>query len=79
MEDFQAFYAKRTSSLQFETVKESVCPNYIIHRAYVNQVCIKQEALVIEEAIEEVEEINEEIAHILTEFQLPNQAKVEHR
>ena len=40
---------------------------------------MKEEALVIEKASEEVEEIDEEVALILTDFQFPNQAKVEHR
>ena len=40
---------------------------------------MKEEALVIEKASEELEEIDEEVALILTDFQFPNQAKVEHR
>ena len=40
---------------------------------------VKEEALVIEKASEELEEIDEEVALILTDFQFPNQAKVEHR
>ena len=58
----------------------STSPNFIIQRAFITpKVTVKEEALVIEKASEEVEEIDEEVALILTDFQFPNQAKVEHR
>ena len=37
---------------------------------------VKQEALVIEKASEELEEIDEEVALILTDFQFPNQGNL---
>ena len=78
LEDISPCHVKRHSNL-LEAIKEtSTCPNNAVNKALVTQTPVKQGQLILEEADQKVEEVDEEVTQIMGEFTLPVE-QVEHR
>ena len=79
MEDFTPLYVKRQNN-PLETIREGrICEENTSNKALVTQVSVKEEALVLEEAEESLEYIDDEIAGFMKDFISPTIAQVEQR
>lgn len=71
----------RKQSFVLETIKETSIVYEVLHRVVINQTFVKEEPceIILEEALEEEEYIDEELTDILKDIDTPMLVQVEHR